>query len=626
VYVDPAVEQAVRNEQDAAVIVELSVELSADEQRNSESLAEAKSQLVSELPEGSVAQVRQIGSTSFVALTVSSEGLDILSQSQSVESVTLDERFEPFWSDPSEVTGADPTAWARGYTGAGRSVAIIDTGVKRSHPYFGGRVVNGACFVSSYSGYSSPCAYGTVGVEAAEPCAADHPSCYHGTHVAGIAAGANGDSGINGVAKDAQIISVQVFAECNVGDCISASTADITAALAWIFEEVKAPNPDPGFAELRAVNLSLGGGSRYYGDCDGSFPSLKGVVDGLRSVGIATVVAAGNSGWSDAVSAPACLSNVVTVGATQGATSAATGTRASYSNAGPQVDVLAPGSGILSSVGASSYGMTSGTSMAAPAVAGAIAAMEFGPSSADLDSVLGKLRIVGAGRTCVTSGDYARPALRTDVMAGADRSPLSCAPSRPSVSLAGTSAVVSWQAPTSTGASSLLDFSVSSSTGGLGCTAAGTSCVVPGLSRGSTYTFTVTARNASGSSPSSVASSSVAAPVPNLPSGSPFGSFDVVSGGAGSVSVSGWAIDPETAGPIPVHVYIYTSFTDRAGYALTANQGRADIGAAFPGYGPGHGFSGTVPSSPGVRIACVFAINVGVGDHTVLGCKFVTVT
>jgi hypothetical protein len=108
--------------------------------------------------------------------------------------------------------------------------------------------------------------------------------------------------------------------------------------------------------------------------------------------------------------------------------------------------------------------------------------------------------------------------------------------------------------------------------------------------------------------------------------GSPFGSFDVVSGGAGSVSVSGWAIDPESAGPIPVHVYIYTSFTDRAGYVLTANQGRADIGAAFPGYGPGHGFSGTVPSSPGVRIACVFAINVGVGDHTVLGCKFVTVS
>jgi hypothetical protein len=122
-----------------------------------------------------------------------------------------------------------------------------------------------------------------------------------------------------------------------------------------------------------------------------------------------------------------------------------------------------------------------------------------------------------------------------------------------------------------------------------------------------------------------VASSSVAAPVPNLPAGSPFGSFDVVSGGAGSVSVSGWAIDPESAGPIPVHVYIYTSFTDRAGYARVADVGRGDIGAAFPGYGPNHGFATSVPSTPGLRIACVFAINVGVGDHTVLGCKFVVV-
>ena len=100
---------------------------------------------------------------------------------------------------------------------------------------------------------------------------------------------------------------------------------------------------------------------------------------------------------------------------------------------------------------------------------------------------------------------------------------------------------------------------------------------------------------------------------------SPVGALDGVTAAPGGVRVNGWALDPETAGPIPVHVY-----ANGAGRVLRADQSRPDIGRAYPAAGPLHGFSATIPTAGGRQDVCTYAINQGAGDNTSLGCRAVT--
>jgi hypothetical protein len=105
-------------------------------------------------------------------------------------------------------------------------------------------------------------------------------------------------------------------------------------------------------------------------------------------------------------------------------------------------------------------------------------------------------------------------------------------------------------------------------------------------------------------------------------SGPPKGSVDSTSAGIGSLTVAGWAIDPDTPNPIDVHVYVNGAW----GGAITANGPRADVGRAHPGYGDNHGYSLTIPARGGPSTVCVFGINVGAGGtNPQLGCKTVNV-
>lgn len=102
-----------------------------------------------------------------------------------------------------------------------------------------------------------------------------------------------------------------------------------------------------------------------------------------------------------------------------------------------------------------------------------------------------------------------------------------------------------------------------------------------------------------------------------LAAGTPIGNLEAVTGVVGGVEVSGWAIDPDTTGPVYVWVTV-----DGVGRHLYANQSRPDVGAAYPGYGPAHGFRGTVPATPGLHQVCVTVSNVGPGAHRLLGCRY----
>ena len=103
---------------------------------------------------------------------------------------------------------------------------------------------------------------------------------------------------------------------------------------------------------------------------------------------------------------------------------------------------------------------------------------------------------------------------------------------------------------------------------------------------------------------------------------SPIGSVDAMTTGAGSITVSGWAADPDTTAPIAVHLYV-----DGAGKAsVPADDQRADLASALGATNTGHGFSRTLTGiGSGQHDVCVYGINVGAGQNTLLECRVVTV-
>ncbi|MEB0286825.1 hypothetical protein QN355_09715 [Cryobacterium sp. 10S3] len=103
-------------------------------------------------------------------------------------------------------------------------------------------------------------------------------------------------------------------------------------------------------------------------------------------------------------------------------------------------------------------------------------------------------------------------------------------------------------------------------------------------------------------------------------SGSPVGALNQVWGTAGGVSMWGWALDPDQTGPIPVQVRIDGQWT-----VLSANSANAAVGAAYPGYGPNHGFGATIAAAPGAHEVCAWGINVASGANLNFGCQTIIV-
>ncbi|QTE30233.1 hypothetical protein [Pengzhenrongella sicca] len=101
---------------------------------------------------------------------------------------------------------------------------------------------------------------------------------------------------------------------------------------------------------------------------------------------------------------------------------------------------------------------------------------------------------------------------------------------------------------------------------------------------------------------------------------SPIGALDAATGAPGSVTVEGWAIDPETSAPVQVHVYLDGRFAGSG----PADVSRPDVAAAYPGQGAARGFSLAVPAAPGSHQVCVYAINQPVGFNPAVGCRAVT--
>ncbi len=140
--------------------------------------------------------------------------------------------------------------------------------------------------------------------------------------------------------------------------------------------------------QIAAVNMSLGG-QRFTSPCDAQSP-LTSFIQNLRSVNIASAVASGNDGFTNAMGQPACISSAISVGNTT-----KSDVVNSSSNSASFLSLLAPGTNIVSSVPGNGLASFTGTSMAAPHVAGAFALLRQAKPAASVGEILSALQNTG---------------------------------------------------------------------------------------------------------------------------------------------------------------------------------------------------------------------------------------
>ncbi len=265
------------------------------------------------------------------------------------------------------------TAWSEeasgeSLNGSQVSVCVIDTGVDSDHPDLKGKVIAQKCFCSSPEGTNANCCYGNL---SESDNATDDNG--HGTHVAGIIAASGG---INGIAKGANIVAVKVLNSNGTG-----SSSDVAAAVKWCSNEtqVKAYN-------ISVISMSLGGGQYPNESNCSDYSEIGNRINTAVAENISVVVATGNTNNIDpnataGISSPACLPNVTRVSATDKSDVIAS---YAFRNSDFSNILLAPGTDINSTEFPNApicqdvrcngnYAQMSGTSMATPMVAGAIA-------------------------------------------------------------------------------------------------------------------------------------------------------------------------------------------------------------------------------------------------------------
>jgi subtilisin family serine protease len=200
--------------------------------------------------------------------------------------------------------------------GAGVRVYILDTGIQANHPDFGSRV--------------------SFGINAVDRHNSDGNG--HGTHVAGIVGGTK-----YGVAKLATLVDIKVLSASGTG-----SAAGVIDGLNWVMAH--------HIADKSVANMSLGGSANT---------ALDDAVKHLIESGVFVSVAAGNSNANACNFSPARVPAAFTTAASD-----VTDKAASFSNHGPCVDAYAPGAQVTSDWIGGRTNTISGTSMAAPVVAG----------------------------------------------------------------------------------------------------------------------------------------------------------------------------------------------------------------------------------------------------------------
>jgi len=244
-----------------------------------------------------------------------------------------DEVYQIMDIDANVQINADDV-WNLGFTGAGVTVAVLDTGIDTDNPELINSLVDGKGF--GYATYED-----------------DNG---HGTHVSGIITADGINTKAKGVAPDAKVWMAKV---CNSqGSCY---VSDIAAAIEYVVKGTDGI-ANNGDEPAKIMSISLGGGGTAGSNCDRDYLASK--VNWAVDNGITVVVAAGNSAGK--VSSPACASKAIAVGAVD-----KSDVRASWSGTGLALDIMAPGVSIYSTT-LLGYASWSGTSMATPHISAVV--------------------------------------------------------------------------------------------------------------------------------------------------------------------------------------------------------------------------------------------------------------
>lgn len=284
-----------------------------------------------------------------------------------------------------------PAAWAQGLTGEGRVVASFDTGVEGTHPalkakFHGNTIGFANAFFAPNSNEITP--FDNIG---------------HGTHTMGVMVGHNAADSF-GVAPGAAWMNAAVVDQ---GNSLNGTLADIIAAFQWTLNpdgDVNTTNDIPDVI-LNSWGIPVG----LFGPCDNTFWE---VVDNCEAAGIVTIFAAGNEGPAPyTVRSPANRISSPLNAFSVGAIDHGNRLVADFSSRGPSTcdsatvkpEVVAPGVLIYSSDKGGSYGYRSGTSMAAPYIAGMVALLRQYNPNATVNEI--KQAIIGSAEDLGASGE-----------------------------------------------------------------------------------------------------------------------------------------------------------------------------------------------------------------------------
>jgi len=337
----------------------------------------------------------------YMAVVVDGEQVSRLLADPQVVSVKKETIFEPALTETIPLIHADKV-FAKNAQGTGYVVAVIDSGVSKTSPMLAGKVISEACYssnipVQNYSSFCPGGATSSLAIGSAVNCPLNVPQCDHGTHVASIAAG--NSSVYDGVARDSRIIAIKVASRlrgpgCTPTPCLAILEGDVLLALKRV---IALRNT----FKIAAVNLSVTTRRTLFASqCDATNNELTAAFKSLRAADIAAIVAPGNNSSNNSVGIPACITSAIAVGNT---------TKNDLvwrsSNHSPLVDLMAPGTLVTAGVppgspciqpaGGAAYCAKTGTSMAAPHVAGAFALLKSAKTHPSAAAILKALKCSG---------------------------------------------------------------------------------------------------------------------------------------------------------------------------------------------------------------------------------------